>query len=424
MLLRLGESKKTILNILSLYLITSCILLGVFFYGWYQKEKEVILDNKILELRELSHGFIVHLYEHLKEEQGGFKGLIEDTSRELQIPLGIVNAKGIVVFSTLETFKKGDNISKFIPKDLNKKHKAHNDRVIKIQEESFLLTQRSWGKFWRLVETTLDKEKFYKGGGYLIFKAEGISDSLFALWIEMAFWFCCAVVGILVVAYFLVKLSLKPLDEKITTLNAFIKDSTHEINTPLSVILMSIERIKEERLEPQDLQKFKRIKMAAKTLSQIYEDLVCYNFPHLMEGKNEVIDLKQLLGERIDYFMPFYQQKNIEFSANLQESSIFASKTKIARVIDNLLDNAFKYTNTGGRVYLELKKNSLRVVDNGCGIKPKDQKRIFERYVRSNKEQGGFGIGLSIVKKICNAYKIEISCKSEEGKGSEFILKW
>ncbi|PZT47937.1 two-component sensor histidine kinase [Helicobacter valdiviensis] len=427
MLLRLTDGKKTILNILSLYLITSCVLLGIFFYSWYQKEKEVIIDDKILELRELSHSFITHLYDHLKEGEQDFLKLLEETSLELQIPFGIANARGNVLFSTLERFKKGDNIQEFISyQDIEKKHRAHNDKIIKVENDTFLLTQRAGGRFWRFVRTQLDEESgdFYKGGGYLIFKAGGIMDSLLALWIKMAFWFFCAVMGILAVAYFLVKLSLKPLSEKITSLNAFIKDSTHEINTPLSVILMSVERIKEEKLEPQDLQKFKRIKMAAKTLSQIYEDLVYYNFPHLMEGKNEKIDLKQLLSERVDYFMPFYQQKNIDFSANLQESSIVASRTKIARVVDNLLDNAFKYTNVGGKVHLNLTKNTLSVIDNGCGIKKEDQKRIFERYVRSNEEQGGFGIGLSIVKKICNAYKIEITCKSEVGKGSEFILKW
>lgn len=187
---------------------------------------------------------------------------------------------------------------------------------------------------------------------------------------------------------------------------------------------MSVERIKTQNLSPQDIQKFERIKLAAKTLSQIYNDLVFYNFWDTLETKQEKIDFYELLNERILYFMPFFAQKHITLESHLDASEILGDKNKIVRIVDNLLDNALKYTQNGGKVEIILKQGFLQITDNGCGIKQEALNHIFERYYRANDVYGGFGIGLSLVKKICEVYKISIQCESEENKGTSFTLKW
>ncbi|EFR47877.1 ATPase/histidine kinase/DNA gyrase B/HSP90 domain protein [Helicobacter canadensis MIT 98-5491] len=258
----------------------------------------------------------------------------------------------------------------------------------------------------------------------MIIQDNGILNEIHTLWLFIGGSFLLALFGMSVIAYFLVRLSLKPLEEKIEILNRFIKDSTHEINTPLSIILMSIERIKKENLKEQDLQKLQRIKMAANTLEQIYQDLVFYNFSHIQENTLEEISMENLLKERISYFEPFYKKKNITITLKSNPSQLKANKNRIIRVIDNLLDNALKYTYNGGKVEVIVDKNTLTIKDNGCGIPKTHLKRIFERYYRYNKDQGGFGIGLALVKKICDSYGIEIQCQSLEKKGTTFILKW
>lgn len=104
------------------------------------------------------------------------------------------------------------------------------------------------------------------------------------------------------------KIALKPLEDKISTLNRFIKDSAHELNTPLSVILMSIEQLEYQNLG--NNAKFARIKLAVKSLSQVYSDLVCYNFPNTLETEKQEFDLRILLKERLEYFKIFFEQKN------------------------------------------------------------------------------------------------------------------
>ena len=123
-----------------------------------------------------------------------------------------------------------------------------------------------------------------------------------------------------------------------------------------------------------------------------------------------------------------FAQKNISITSELQEVMLKANAKSISLVIDNLLSNAYKYTPKNGNVQVRTfqaeGENFLSIKDNGYGIAQKDLEHIFKRYTRFDNSKGGFGLGLSIVKKICDEFKIKIECKSELKKGSEFILQW
>lgn len=230
-----------------------------------------------------------------------------------------------------------------------------------------------------------------------------------------------------IVGFFLVRVSLKPLNQKIEELNLFIKDTTHEINTPLSVLQMSVDRIDKSKLEEKDIKKFNSIIVASRTLESIYHSLIYTSFGRL-ESKIEEIEISNLIKERLNYFEMLFAQKNISISSSLQEVMLEANAKSISLVIDNLLSNAYKYTPKNGSVeiktYREGEINYLSVKDNGYGIAPKDLEHIYKRFTRFDSSKGGFGLGLSIVKKICDEFKISIECKSELKKGSEFILQW
>ncbi|SUW97375.1 two-component sensor histidine kinase [Campylobacter jejuni subsp. doylei] len=91
-------------------------------------------------------------------------------------------------------------------------------------------------------------------------------------------------------------------------------------------------------------------------------------------------------------------------------------------MIDNLISNAIKYNKKGGVIYIISKVIFLGVADTGCGISKSNLNHIFDRYTRFNTDQGGFGIGLSLVKKVCDDNGIKITCKSVENQGSIFEL--
>lgn len=224
-----------------------------------------------------------------------------------------------------------------------------------------------------------------------------------------------------IIAYILVRLFLKPLNEYINALDLFIKDTTHEINTPLSVILMSIETLKMSNLTQSDMKKIQRIKFASLQLNTIYNSLVAFNFPRSF--KKEELDLRAILENRLEFFMPFFQQKSIELRLDLNKASFLGEKNAIITIFDNLISNAVKYNKKGGFIAFMLKENVFSIENSGVVIEEDKKDSIFERYTRFGDDTGGFGIGLSLVKKICDEYRIKITleCDTDSNK---FILNW
>lgn len=264
---------------------------------------------------------------------------------------------------------------------------------------------------------------FQKGYLYTFIEGENVSHDLLLIRLQVLLSALASFALIALVSRFLVKIALKPLESKITMLNSFIKDFTHEINTPLSVILLSIEQL--EKQQNIDTTKFARMKLAAKTLSQTYSDLIFLTFPDTISNEEERIVMKEAIKERLEYFRLFFERKQIALSIDLQgDESLMASKSKINKMLDNLISNAIKYNKKGGSVSVNLKGRALSIKDSGYGIDEKNLTKIFERYARFNSDQGGFGIGLSLVKSICKEYHIEISCHSKLGEGSEFVLNF
>lgn len=411
-----ADSKKAIIKILCLYLGTTGFFLCFFFWFFYTKEERHLIAQQVSDLREVSLEVYDILHTH-KDDIGLACSHIESSIKH---KMRIYNHKGIIVYDTLriplspEEFKQGiafrgdkvimePSMHERLPKLIN----TYKQREVQKDESKMPLS------------------RVYKNPRFQIFiQDEALDSQILFLQIRMivSFIFLLFLVGL--IAYFLVRLSLKPMQETINSLNAFIKDSTHEINTPLSIILMSIETLSIENLAAAQKQKIERIRLASKSLSHLYKDLVAYNFPHAISSKVENLALDSLLKERLEYFAPFFEQKSIQVRSIIESSHIHASVEKMSCVIDNLLSNAIKYNKKGGHIDILLQDGLLRIRDNGCGMKLKDSKRIFERYVRCNDFQGGFGIGLTLIKRICDEYHIHIDVQSQIEQGTSFTLTW
>lgn len=230
---------------------------------------------------------------------------------------------------------------------------------------------------------------------------------------------------ITIVGVNLLRLFLRPMRQSIELLDNFIKDTTHELNTPVSVIVANIEGIDLQQLEEKVSKKIRRVDIAARTISNIYNDLTYLVLHNNIAVEDEEINLSRFLCERVDYFKVGIEQKRITFSREVDEDvMITMDRNKLGRLIDNIISNAIKYNRVDGNIHVELKEGVLTVSDTGIGIPPEKISKIFQRYQRANETVGGFGIGLHIVAMIADEYDIDISVDSQLDKGTEIRLKW
>jgi two-component system OmpR family sensor kinase len=230
---------------------------------------------------------------------------------------------------------------------------------------------------------------------------------------------------LLVIGFILARLLLKPMNEAIALLDDFIKDTTHELNTPISAILTNLEALNADVIPPNMQKKLTRIEIASRTISTLYDDLTYLILNHDLAVLNNPLNISTLLDERLEYFRHHIEQKKIHCTHDIGEN-IFLSidRTKMTRIIDNLLSNAIKYNKMGGSLILNLQTESLCVIDSGIGIPSDMIKEVFERYTRADKSVGGFGIGLHIVAMIAKEYDLDINIESEENRGTKICIRW
>jgi len=212
--------------------------------------------------------------------------------------------------------------------------------------------------------------------------------------------------------------------DSIVLLDRFIKDTTHELNTPLSAILTNIEMMDTDVMVEKNKTKLNRINIAAKTVSILYKDLTYLTLEQERENHDEEVELKALIEDRAEYFSTLAQSKNLSCKLALEKTYLLIDRRKITRVVDNLISNAIKYNKRNGTIGISLQNNTLIIWDTGIGIEEDKISLVFDRYLRFNESEGGFGVGLSIVKTILDEYHIEIDVISNKDKGTKMVLSW
>jgi two-component system OmpR family sensor kinase len=258
---------------------------------------------------------------------------------------------------------------------------------------------------------------------YLVIRTNTIEDNLTKTKDTLYLVLFFSILFLSIVIFILSKLFLKPLRQYIEILDNFIRDATHELNTPISVIDMSLQRINSDELNSKNMKYFQHINVATRTLSHLYSDLTFVMFPSSSYPKDN-IRIDTLIKERIDYFLPIASTKKITFSLHTEPSYLTINEHIICRIIDNLLSNAIKYNKKHGNIDIKLSENTLVVSDTGVGFDSALSDVIFERYKRLENSNGGFGLGLSIVKSLCELYDIKIDVESQKNIGTIFTLSW
>ena len=272
-----------------------------------------------------------------------------------------------------------------------------------------------------LVET-LQKE--YLDVKYIVIKKPVDVEKLNSVIEEMIIVSLYGFAFILFIALLLAKIMLYPIKQSITSLTKFMKDATHEMNTPISTILMSYEHMDKSNLTAKQLRSLDRIDIATKTLSSLYRDLSFASFHDYIQYEDTPLNVKEVVLERVKYMDTLIQFKELKINTALEDKMIHMDKRKLILLIDNLLSNASKFSKKNGLSEVKWTDKYFSVKDNGIGISKEDQQSIFKRFKSTNTLQGGFGVGLDIVNQICKEYHIKIKLDSEPSKGSEFKLIW
>jgi len=216
----------------------------------------------------------------------------------------------------------------------------------------------------------------------------------------------------------------------------FFTNISHEIRTPVTLILSSINKLlkSDELLENQQQNPFGTIKKNGEYLLNLVNELLDYR-----KLEHHQIKLKVVKGDWVKFskeiylsFKEFAYQKDIKFEFECSNPSIelWFDKNQMEKVLYNLFSNALKFTNTGGSIKLSItetdKQVQLELVDQGIGISKKHLSKIFNRFYQahdSNSVNGtGFGLGLTISNEIIKLHQGEITVKSKKGAGSTFTI--
>lgn len=213
----------------------------------------------------------------------------------------------------------------------------------------------------------------------------------------------------------------------------FIANVSHELKTPLSVITNYTTILLSDTLSNEERKKYcMKLNKASKNLSDLITSILRMNklenqqiFP-----EKEKFDVCEQLCECILKFEKEWEEKEIEIVTDLDRSiEIYEDKELLDIVWTNLLSNAFKFTDSEGRVSVSVEQinNSVyvRIGDTGCGMTEETGRHIFEKFYQGDSSHStkGNGLGLSIVKRIIDITMTEITVESELGKGSTFTVK-
>lgn len=218
----------------------------------------------------------------------------------------------------------------------------------------------------------------------------------------------------------------------------FVANVSHELRTPLSVIKGYVETLVDghQDIPVEDRERFlKTIQRHTERLNSLLEELlVLSRLESINPGLHrESVDLQALLAAIIDDYhgRPATVDHVLDLTIDPAHGVLFVDPLKITQVVENLLDNALKYTPPGSRIHLTTRLQGLgeiivTVRDNGPGIPSEDLPHLFERFYRVDKgrsrDKGGTGLGLSIVKHIVQLHGGRVWVESKQGEGTAFFF--
>ncbi len=378
------EEKRTLLQFLLLYLSSSFILFAIIAYLFYQNESKAFYD-KTKSVLQMNASVLTSkiIYAHMTGE----KFLLDSVVENYHGKIGFYNKENQAIVTSIDD-----------PIDFTKRFYQDKEKMILIDSSTF----------------------GHLGVKSIVIQKEGVGSYIRTLQYKILFYLFLTYLFLAIVGYFLAKLFIKPIQLKRIQLDNFIKDSTHELNTPITALMLSVNVPKLE--SPKNLE---RIKLSATRVSEIHKDLTYLMLDSGQPKTVEHLCLNEMIVEELKYLTLLAEKKKITIKLEEKNKIYFEiDRESFIRLIHNLVSNSIKYNRINGTIEIRIEKNIIVIKDTGIGIPKDDQKAIYERFYRATNQVGGFGLGLNIVHKVCEAYNIGIEFESKVKVGTTFTLKF
>jgi signal transduction histidine kinase len=226
---------------------------------------------------------------------------------------------------------------------------------------------------------------------------------------------------------------LARLDAAFGAQRQFLADASHELRNPLAIIRTNLDvALADPDADPEELrQSLVVIQRASDRMSHLVDDLLALARGQALEVRSEPVDLGAAVADASDELFLSAKRRDITLDRTIVPGVVVSGDyDALKRAVSNLLENAVRYTPPGSRVRLAVGSERSRawvsISDEGPGLAPEDQRRVFDRFWRADKgrsrAEGGTGLGLAIVRQIANSHGGEVQLQSKVGVGSTFTI--
>ncbi len=214
--------------------------------------------------------------------------------------------------------------------------------------------------------------------------------------------------------------------------NDFISNVSHEIKTPVAVLQTYAKSLQNPKLSAEKKQEYLNgLIVQSQKLSDLVTNILKLN---KLENQQtlpslELFDFSELIRICTLNFEELIEEKNLSLDCNIDDISITSNESLLEIVFNNLISNAIKFTDAGGKITISVKQVDnfviTKVTDTGCGISSETGKYIFDKFYQGDTSRAseGNGLGLALVKKVIDILGGEIFVESKLGKGSTFVVK-
>lgn len=236
-----------------------------------------------------------------------------------------------------------------------------------------------------------------------------------------------AMVGLFFVSLVLSSVALRPAERAWQQQRQFVADASHELKTPLTVIMTNAELLQSSGCGEEEQRRFSEAILAmSRQMRGLIEQML--DLARADSGQAEAafeqVDLSRTAEDSLLLFEPLYFEQGLTLYAEIEEGIlIWGLKDRLSQLLDILLDNACKYSSQGGTTWVKLKKQGkshciLTVENQGSSIDPEDLSQIFKRFYRADPARntsGSYGLGLSIAEKTVQLHHGKIHAESRDG---------